>query len=84
MNAWIIAAVVLLLGGILPCLAVCARASALEGVVALEMTGTISVLVLLLLAEGFGRQPFFYLVLISAALSFVGALAYVRFMEREL
>jgi multisubunit Na+/H+ antiporter MnhF subunit len=84
MNEWILAAIVLVLGGILPCLVVSVRASVMEGLVALEMAGVIAVLVLLLLAEGFQRQPFVDLAFVLALLSFVGALAFVRFMEREI
>lgn len=84
MNEWIMAAIVLVLGGIVPCLVVSVRASVMEGLVALELAGVISVLVLLLLAEGFQRQPFVDLALVLAVLSFVGALAFVRYMEREL
>jgi multicomponent Na+:H+ antiporter subunit F len=72
------------LGGLVPCLAVSLRASAMEGLVALELAGMISVLVLLLLAEGFQRQPFVDLALVLAVLSFVGTLAFVRYMEREI
>ena len=84
MNEWILAAIVLVLGGILPCLVVSVRASVMEGLVALELAGVISVLVLLLLAEGFQRQPFVDLALVLAVLSFVGTLAFVRYMEREI
>lgn len=84
MNAWILAAIVLVLGGIVPCLVVSIRASVMEGLVALELAGVIAVLVLLLLAEGFQRQPFVDLALALALLSFVGSLAFVRYMEREL
>ena len=84
MNEWILAAVVLILGGIIPCLVVAVTASAMEGLVALELAGVIAVLVLLLLAEGFQRQPFVDLALVLAVLSFVGTLAFVRYMEREI
>ena len=84
MNGWVLAATVLVLGGLVPCLAVSLRASAMEGLVALELAGMISVLVLLLLAEGFERQPFVDLALVLAVLSFVGTLAFVRYMEREI
>jgi multicomponent Na+:H+ antiporter subunit F len=56
----------------------------MEGLVALEMAGVIAVLVLLLLVESFQRQPFVDLALVLALLSFVGTLAFVRFMEREI
>ncbi len=84
MNEWILAAIVLMLGGIVPCLVVSIRASVMEGLVALELAGVIAVLVLLLLAEGFQRQPFVDLALVLALLSFVGSLAFVRYMEREI
>lgn len=84
MNEWILAAIVLVLGGIVPCLVVSIRASVMEGLVALELAGVIAVLVLLLLAEGLQRQPFVDLALALALLSFVGSLAFVRYMEREL
>jgi multicomponent Na+:H+ antiporter subunit F len=56
----------------------------MEGLVALELTGVISVLVLLLLAEGFQRQPLVDVALALALLSFVGSLAFVRYMERDI
>jgi multisubunit Na+/H+ antiporter MnhF subunit len=84
MNEWILAAVVLIIGGIVPCLVVSVTASAMEGLVALELAGVLATLVLLLLAEGFQRQPFVDLALVLAVLSFVGTLAFVRYMEREI
>jgi multisubunit Na+/H+ antiporter MnhF subunit len=84
MNGWILAAIVLVLGGIVPCLVVSVMASLMEGLVALELTGMISVLVLLLLAEGFQRQPLVDVALALALLSFVGSLTFVRYMEREI
>jgi len=83
MNEWIIVTIVLLLGGIFPCLVVCVVASAMEGLVALQLAGEIAALVLLLLAEGFQRQPFADLALILAVLSFVGSLVFLRFMEER-
>jgi multicomponent Na+:H+ antiporter subunit F len=40
--------------------------------------------VLLLLAAGTGREPFFDLAIVSAVLTFAGSLAYARFLERWL
>ena len=83
MNEFLVAALMLVLA-LIPCLLVLARTSLLEGVVALELAGTIATLVLLLLAAGFERQPFADLALAAGLLSFVGSLAYVRFLERRL
>ena len=60
------------------------RASPSDGLVALNLGGTIATLVLLLLAEATQRQPFFDLAVVSAVLSFAGGLAYARFLERWL
>lgn len=83
MNEWVLVAIVLLVGGIVPCLVVCMTASAMEGLVGLQLAGEIAALVLLLLAEGFQRQPFADLALILAVLSFVGSLVFLRFMEER-
>ena len=81
MNAWLIAATVLLLG-LVPLLVVCIRHSALDALVALELASTITTFVLMLLAQGYNRDPFFDLALVSALLSFAGALTFARFLER--
>jgi multicomponent Na+:H+ antiporter subunit F len=80
-NAWLIAATVLIVA-IAPCLWVCVRGEPLDALVALEVASTITTLVLLLVAQGYRRDPFMDLALVSAVLSFVGALAFVRFLER--
>lgn len=83
MNAFEVGAAVL---GILlfPCLGVCVFGSAVSALVALEMAGTLLTTALMLLAEGFHRQPFIDLALCFALLSIIGALAIVRLMERDL
>jgi multisubunit Na+/H+ antiporter MnhF subunit len=83
MTAYFIAAAVLL-AGLAPLILFSVRASPPDGLVALNLGGTIATLVLLLLAEATQRQPFFDLALVSAVLSFVGGLAYARFLERWL
>jgi multisubunit Na+/H+ antiporter MnhF subunit len=81
MNVWLWAAAVLVvpLAGLA---LVAIRRPPLEGVVALEVAGVDAVLILLLLAEGTRRQAFADLAIVLAALSFVGGIAFVRFLER--
>ncbi len=81
MSAWMIAAAALLLGFV-PCGLLARRGSVLDAVVALEMAGVLTMLTLLLLAASFDRPPFYDLALVLAALSFAGALVFVRFLER--
>lgn len=83
MNEWEIAAAVLGLG-LLPCLLVCARCGAAHGLVALELASVLLTTILMVLSEGFQRQPFIDLALTFAFLSLVGALAFARLLERDL
>ena len=79
MNVWLIGATALL-AGLVPCGWVLLRGSLSEALVALELASTLVTVVLLLLAEGFHRSSYFTLPLVLAALSFVGTLAYLRFL----
>jgi multisubunit Na+/H+ antiporter MnhF subunit len=83
MNKWLIAATVLL-GLLVVCLAVCALGQVIDGVIALEVGGPLTTTILILLSEGFQRQPFIDLALVFAVLSFTGSLAFVRLLERRL
>ena len=81
MNSWLWAAAALML--LLPaCLWVCMRHSPLDALIALELASTITTLVLLLLAQGYRRDPFMDLAVVSGLLSFAGALTFARFLER--
>jgi multicomponent Na+:H+ antiporter subunit F len=80
-NAWLIAATVMLFG-LGPCIWVVMRGSRISAVVALELASTLTTLTLLLIAQGLHRDPFADLALISALLSFAGSLTFVRFLER--
>lgn len=81
MNAYLLAATVLL-AGLFPLFIVCMRGTPMEALVAVQLGGTIATLVLLLLAQGTNRAPFFDLAVVSALLSFAGGLAFARFLER--
>ena len=83
MNEWEIAAAALG-AAIVPCLIVCALPGARRALVAMELAGTLTASALMLLAEGFHRQPFVDLALVLALLSLVGAIAFARLMERDL
>ena len=83
MNEWLVAATVLL-GLLVVCLGVCVVGRAFDALVALEVASAILAAVLLLLAEGFHRQPFVDLALVFAVLSFAGSLTFARLLERRL
>jgi len=83
MNAWLWAATALLIA-LVPCAVVIVRGTMLEALVGLEMASVLNTLVLLLLAEGYHRQPFFDLALVLALLSLAGGLVFARMLERWL
>lgn len=83
MNPWLGAAMALLLG-LIPCGIVLVRGEEFDRLVALELAGTLTVLILVLLAQGFARSTFYDLALTLALLSFPAGLAFARILERWL
>jgi len=83
MSVWEVCAVVLA-GAMLPCIGVCLLAGAADALAALEVLGTVTTTVLMILAEAYDRQPFIDLALVFAFLSVIGALAFARLMEQDL
>lgn len=81
MSLWLVAGAALAAG-----VAVCAlgalRGGRMAAVVALEVAGSVAAVAFVVLAAGFGRQGFADLGLVLAVLSFAGALAFLRFLER--
>ena len=83
MNEWQIAATVLGLA-LIPCLGVALVAPAPHGLLALEIAGVLVSTILMLLSEGFHRQPFIDLAVVLAPMALVGSLVFARLMERHL
>ncbi len=81
MNEWLIAALVLLVA-LVPAGAVAFRARPTSGLVALQVAGSNATLILLLLFQGFGRQPFVDLALIAGVMSFIGSVVLAGFIEQ--
>jgi len=83
LNEWEIAAVALT-AALPACLAVCLLSPPAHGLVALELGGVLASTILMLLAEGFHRQPFIDLAVVLAPLSLISSLLFARLMERHL
>lgn len=83
MNGFVVAAIAMLIGTI-PCGVVVLRGQIMAAVVAYEAISSIIVMVLVLLAAGFGRSGEFELPVLLAVLLFGSGLVFVRFMERWL
>ena len=83
MNAFVIAAIAMLIG-VIPCGVVVWRGTAMEAVVGYEAISAIVVMVLVLLAQGFGRFGELELPIVLAVLLFGSGLVFVRALERWL
>ena len=81
MNGWLWAATVLG-GALVPLVFVAALAPPLHGLVAIEAGGLDASLALLLVAEGTKSQSFATLGFILALTSFIGSIAFIRFLAR--
>lgn len=81
MNAFTIAALGLLAGW-LPLGYVALRHRPIDGVVALEVAGTVAALVLMCLAEGFHRSFEYGLAVVAVVMSWVSGLVFARFLGR--
>jgi multisubunit Na+/H+ antiporter MnhF subunit len=80
-NAFTVAATALLCG-YLPLGYVVARRRPIDGLLALELTGTIGVLVLLCFAEGFHRSFVDTVAIMAALVSWMGGMVFARFLGR--
>jgi multicomponent Na+:H+ antiporter subunit F len=83
MNAFELAATVLV-ASLVPLGAVAAVRRPVDGLVALELAGAITVLALLCLAEGLHRSFEFGIAVVAAVLTWAGGLVYARFLGRWL
>jgi multisubunit Na+/H+ antiporter MnhF subunit len=82
MSVWPVCAVALGVGALV-CGLACLRADRFRAVIGLEVAGVVAALDLLVLSVHYKRQPFADLGLVLAVLSFAGALAFLRYLERD-
>jgi multisubunit Na+/H+ antiporter MnhF subunit len=80
-SSFVLAAIAML-AALIPLGVVLCRAELMSAVVAYEAIGSVAVLVLMLLAEGFGRPGEFELAILLAVMLLGGGLVFVRFLER--
>lgn len=83
MNAFVAAAAAMLLG-LVPCIVVMVRRDVMAAVAAYELASSVVILVLVCLAQGFGRPGEFELAVLLAILMYGSGLVFVRSMERWL
>ncbi|MFE0020914.1 monovalent cation/H+ antiporter complex subunit F [Amycolatopsis sp. NPDC059021] len=83
MTGWLIAGAVLLVGGLGPALWLAARGSPSSRMAGLELGGAVTVLTLLVLAQGYGPSSALILPLVLALLAFAGTLVFVRLLGQR-
>ena len=83
MNFWMIAAVILLIA-LIPCGWLALTSTVQKRLVALEMTGVLCTLELMLLTMAFNRPPLLDLAIALALLSFGAGMVFAHFLARYL
>jgi multisubunit Na+/H+ antiporter MnhF subunit len=74
---------VLLIGGLLPTLVLLSRGDAVARLIGLQLLTGLTVLELLLLAQGFGQPQYLIVPLVLVVLSFAGVLVFTRLLGRR-
>jgi len=80
-NAFEVAALALVTGFV-PLFWVCLREPEIDGVVALELAGSVATLVLVCLAEGYHRGIYMAVAVVCAAVTWISGLVFARFLGR--
>jgi multisubunit Na+/H+ antiporter MnhF subunit len=82
-NEWEIAATALGFA-LIPCALVALVAEPPSGLAAMQVASVLLTTILVLLSEGFHRQPFVDLAVVFAPMALVGSLIFARLMEQDL
>jgi multisubunit Na+/H+ antiporter MnhF subunit len=81
MNEWTLAALALLVAGLIPVGIAVLAGDVMSAAAAFSLAGPVCSLILLLLAEGLHRQPFVDLAVVLSVVSTGGSLVLARFLE---
>lgn len=79
-TPWLIAAGVLLVGGLPPAILLASRGPAAHRLVGLQLTGSLSVILLILLSLGVNQSSYLIVPLVLVLLSFAGTLVFTRLL----
>ncbi|RSM91621.1 hypothetical protein DMH04_01170 [Kibdelosporangium aridum] len=80
MNLWLLAAVILIVGAIAPAMLLTSRGDEVRRLIGLQLLGSVTVLVMVVLAQGFGQPQYLIVPLMLVVLSFAGTLVFVRLL----
>lgn len=76
-------AFVLMVGGLVPALVLISRGDVVARLIGLQLLSAVTVLVLVLLAQGFGQAQYLIVPLVLVVLSFAGTLVFTRLLGRR-
>ncbi|HEY7595662.1 MAG TPA: monovalent cation/H+ antiporter complex subunit F [Actinophytocola sp.] len=79
----LVPAFVLMIGGLVPGLVLVSRGDAVARLIGLQLLSCVAVLVLLLLAQGFGQSQYLIVPLVLVVLAFAGTLVFTRLLGRR-
>jgi multisubunit Na+/H+ antiporter MnhF subunit len=82
-NAWLLVALLLMVAGLVPCLAVAGRGEPLQRLVGANLLSAVLVAILLLLAQGLGRSAYVDVGLVLAVLAPAGTLVFTRLLSPD-
>lgn len=77
-GLWTAAAIVLVVGGVVPGMLLAFRGDPVRRLVGLQLVATVSVLVLLLLSQAQGQSSYLIVPLVVVLLGFAGTLVFTR------
>jgi multisubunit Na+/H+ antiporter MnhF subunit len=80
MNIWLIAAGVLMVGGLGPALILAGRGPAAHRMIGLQLAGSVSVILLVLLCQGFNQSSYLIVPVVLALLAVAGTLVFTRLL----
>ena len=80
MTVWLLAAGVLMVGGLIPAMVLAYRDTAARRLVGLELVSVTGTLVMLLLCQAFNQSSYLIVPLVLALLSFAGTLVFTRLL----
>ncbi|MDA8165482.1 MAG: monovalent cation/H+ antiporter complex subunit F [Desulfobacteraceae bacterium] len=83
MNLWLAFAAIFIIA-MLPCMILCLRGPIMERFVGFQMAQVLTVIAMLVISEGLGRDIYFDAALAVAMMSFASSLVFLRFLERWL
>jgi multisubunit Na+/H+ antiporter MnhF subunit len=82
-NVLLLAAAVVVTGAVTPAMLLLGRGSPVERLIGLELLGSVTVIVLMLLAIGFGQPQYLIAPLVLVVLSWAGTLVFTRLLSRR-